>query len=77
MTDTDVTFPSCYNIVGHARIHVMTLTSPPSLPLSRPWTGLSMRRPAVAPPDSRIATPLILTVISQYLLDACTQKFDS
>ena len=27
MTDTDVTFPSCYNIVGHARIHVMTLTS--------------------------------------------------
>jgi hypothetical protein len=49
MTDTDVTFPSCYNVVGHARIHVMTvtmtLTSPPSLPLSRPWAGLSMRRP--------------------------------
>ena len=46
MTDTDVTFLSCYNIVGHARrsIHVMTLTSPPSLPLSRPWAGLSMRR---------------------------------
>ena len=45
MTDTDVTFLSCYNIVGHARMHVMTLTTPPSLPLSRPWAGLSMRRP--------------------------------
>ena len=47
MTDTDVTdvtFMSCYNIVGHTRMHVMTLTSPPSLPLSRPWAGLSMRR---------------------------------
>ena len=47
MTDTDVTdvtFLSCYNIVGHTRMHVMTLTSPPSLPLSRPWAGLSMRR---------------------------------
>jgi hypothetical protein len=37
MTDTDVTFLSCYTIVGHTRMHVMTLTSPPSLPLSRPW----------------------------------------
>jgi hypothetical protein len=36
MTDTDVTFLSCYNIVGHARMHVMTLTSLPSLLLSRP-----------------------------------------
>ena len=45
MTDTDVTFLSGYNIVGRARMHVMTLTSPPSLPLSRPWAGLSMRRP--------------------------------
>jgi hypothetical protein len=47
MTDTDVTdvtFLSCYDIVGHTRLHVMTLTSPPSLPLSRPWAGLSMRR---------------------------------
>jgi hypothetical protein len=43
-TDTDVTFLLCYNIVGHTRMHVMTLTSPPSLPLSRPWAGLSMRR---------------------------------
>ena len=71
MTDTDVTFLSCYNTVGHTRMHVMTLTSPPTLPLSRPWAGLSMRRHAVAPPDSRIATPLILTLLSQRLLDAC------
>jgi hypothetical protein len=44
MTDTDVTFLSCYHIVGHTRMHVMTLTSPPTLPISRPWAGLSMRR---------------------------------
>jgi hypothetical protein len=44
MTDTDVTFLSCYNTVGHTRMHVMTLTSPPTLPLFRPWAGLSMRR---------------------------------
>ena len=44
MNDTDVTFLSCYNVVGHTRMHVMTLTSPPTLPLSRPWAGLSMRR---------------------------------
>ena len=44
MTDTDVTFQSCYNTVGHTRMYVMTLTSPPTLPLSRPWAGLSMRR---------------------------------
>jgi hypothetical protein len=44
MTDTNVTFLSCYNIVGRARMHVMTLTSPASLPLSRPWAGLNRRR---------------------------------
>jgi hypothetical protein len=44
VTDTDVTFLSCYNIIGHIRMDVMTLTSPPSLPLSRPWAGLSVRR---------------------------------
>jgi hypothetical protein len=44
MTDTKVTFLSCYNTVGHTRMYVMTLTSPPSLPLSSPWAGLSMRR---------------------------------
>ena len=40
VTDTVITFPSCYNTVGHARVCVMTLTSPPSLPLSR-LTGLT------------------------------------
>ena len=44
MTDTEVTFLSCYNTVRHTRMYVMALTSPPSLPLSRPWAGLSMRR---------------------------------
>ena len=44
MTDTNVTFLSCYNTVGHTRMYVITLDSPPSLPLSRPWAGLSMRR---------------------------------
>ena len=29
MTDTDVTFLSCYNIVGHTRMHVISFTSPP------------------------------------------------
>jgi hypothetical protein len=44
MTDTKVTFLSCYNTVGHTRMNVMTLTSPPSLPLSSPWAGLRTRR---------------------------------
>ena len=44
MTDTEVTFLSCYNTVGHTRVYVMTLTSPPSLPLSRSWAELSVRR---------------------------------
>ena len=44
MTDTGITFPSCYNTVGHARVYVMALTSPPSLPLSRLWAELSVRR---------------------------------
>jgi hypothetical protein len=44
MTDTDVTFLSCYNIVGHARVCVITLTSPPSLTRSRLWAELSVRR---------------------------------
>ena len=42
MTNTAVTFLSCYNIVGHARVYVITLTSPPSLPLSRLWAELSV-----------------------------------
>ena len=34
-----------YNNVSHTRICVVTLTSPPPLPLSRPWTGWSTRWP--------------------------------
>jgi hypothetical protein len=44
MPDTEVTFLSCYNTVGHARVYVMAITSPPSLPLSRLWAELSVRR---------------------------------
>ena len=44
MTDTEVKFLSCYNTVGHTRVYVMALTSPPSLPLSRLWAELSVRR---------------------------------
>ncbi len=44
MSDTEVTFLSCYNTVGHTRVYVMALTSPPSLPLSRLWAELSVRR---------------------------------
>ena len=36
-------------IVDHARATVMTFTSPPSLPLSRPWAGVSARRPVRSP----------------------------
>ena len=63
MPDTNVTFLSCYNTVGHTRVYVMTLTSPPNLPLSRPWAGLIMRRfmsshlltiRVVAPPGSSL-----------------------
>ena len=43
MTDTDVTFLFSSNIVGHTHMYVMTLmSSPPFLPLSRPWSGLSV-----------------------------------
>ena len=75
MVDTNVTFLSCYNTVGHTRMYVMALTSPPSLPLSGPWAGLSMRRFVVAPPDSRIVAPLSLTLFPHRLLDV--QKFDA
>ena len=44
LTDTEVTFLSCYNTGGHTRVYVMALTSPPSLPLSRLWAELSVRR---------------------------------
>ncbi len=49
MTDTGVTFLSSYNNVGRARVYVTTLTSPPSLPLSRPWAELKVRRFSLFP----------------------------
>ena len=71
MTDTDVTFLSCYNTVGHTRMHVMTLTSP-SDPAALQTLGRVEYATtyAAASPDSRTATPLILTLFSQRLLDA-------
>ena len=76
MTDTDVTFLSCYNIVRHTRMHVMTLYLP-SIPATLQALGRVEYATtyAAAPPDSRTATPLILTLFSQRLLDV--QKFDS
>jgi len=49
MTDTGVAFlllyctlmSHSYSVVGHDRVTVMTFTSPPSLPLCRPWAGVS------------------------------------
>ena len=38
-----------YSTIGPARVTVMTFTSPPSLPLSRPWAGVSARRPVLSP----------------------------
>jgi hypothetical protein len=42
MTDTDVAFLPNYNSMDPARLYVMILSSPPSLPLSRPWAGLGV-----------------------------------
>ena len=76
MTDTEVTFLSCYNTVGHARVYVMALTSPPSLPLSRLWAELSgLTIHVITPPDPKIVIPLCFTLFSQRLLEV--QKFDS
>ncbi len=37
-------------IVDHARVTVMTFSSPPSLPLSRPWAGVSAWQLVRPPP---------------------------
>jgi hypothetical protein len=49
MTDTDVTFLPKYNTMDPARLYVI-LTSPPSLPRSRPWAGLGVRWPSQSHP---------------------------
>jgi hypothetical protein len=75
MTDTEVTFLSCYNTchntVGHTRVYVMALTSPPSLPLSRLWAELSVRRfmssPLLIPGSSLLAVlPYSLSVFWKF-----------
>jgi hypothetical protein len=50
MTDTDVTCLPKYNYMDPARLYVMILTSPPSLPRSRLWAGLSVRWPSQSHP---------------------------
>ena len=50
MTDIDVTFLPNYKNMDLARLYVMILTSPPSLPLSRPWAGLGVLRPSQSHP---------------------------
>jgi hypothetical protein len=67
MTDTDVTFPPIYNNMDLARLYVMILDSPPSLPLSRRWAGLGVLWPSLAllnhTRDSRVASPRIITFL--------------
>ena len=50
MTDIDVTFLPNYNNMDRARLYVMSLTSPPSLPRSRLWAGLGVRWPSQSHP---------------------------
>ncbi len=50
MNDTDVTFLPEYHNMDPSRLYVMILTSPPSLPLSRPWAGLGVLRPSQSHP---------------------------
>jgi hypothetical protein len=50
MTDTDVTFLPVYHNMDPSRLYVMILTSPPSLPLSRPWAGLGVLWPSQSHP---------------------------
>ena len=53
MTDTDVTFLPKYHNMDPSRLYVMILTSPPSLPLSRPWAGLGVQWPSQSHPVTR------------------------
>ena len=50
MTDTDVTFLPKYHNMDPARLYLMILTSPPSLPRSRLWSGLGVRWPSQSHP---------------------------
>ena len=50
MTDIDVAFLPKYHNMDPARLYVMILTSPPSLPLSRPWAELGVLWPSQSHP---------------------------
>jgi hypothetical protein len=50
MTDTDVTFLPEFHNMDPSRLYVMIVTSPPSLPLSRPWAGLGVLWPSQSYP---------------------------
>ena len=90
MTDTEVTFLSYYNTVGHTRVYVMTLTSVSFVSVrtikgrSSPSISATLQTlgrvecatiHVVTPPDSWIVTPLSFTLFSHRLLEV--QKFDS
>ena len=53
MNDTDVTFLPEYHNMDPSRLYVMILTSPPSLPLSRPWAGLGVLWPSQSHPGTQ------------------------
>ena len=75
MTDTDVTFLFSSNIVGHTHMYVMTLTSPPFLPLSRQWAGLSvwwLVHLLLLVKDHQSSSPYLISSVSS----GCMQKFD-
>ena len=68
MTDIDVAFLPKYHNMDPARLYVMILTSPPFLPLSRPWVGLGELWPSQSHPvtqgNRRTANQVALRAIS-------------
>jgi len=50
MNNTDVTFLPNYNNMDPARLYVMILSCPPSLPRSRLWAGLGVWWPSQSHP---------------------------
>jgi len=65
MTDTDVTFLPNYNNMALARLYVMILTSPPSLPCSLQALGRVGCAIAfsITPRDSSVACPRVITLL--------------
>ena len=80
MTDTNVTFLFSSNIVGHTHMYVMTLTSPPFLPLSRPWAGLSVRwlvHPLLRIEDHQSSSPYLIFSVSSGAFKKLTLRTSS